>query len=305
LALLGYVPADCEAVLGVHVAELLETTQGRDFLQQFRLPVANIGLDNLERSFGVRVEEIDHLVLALRVSEGGLPRTTIMFQTRKPADPKRVAEAMKSVGTRKSAKGRTYRTTRLPGVPLEAALWFADDDYRMFIHALDATMDKVPETPQPSSDHLAPPVRKFLRERSKGTQFWFFGDIEDWNQTYLPGLAGPPIGLLAQETVDTIKLVRGAAAWLELREDLQVHALLEAREVTGATTLTTLTKGGLLAFRLAGNRPPLNPLNQELLKHVRVEQKEKVLSLQTTLSAKALREVLTRAEPEPEPEKKK
>ncbi len=298
LAMLGYLPSDTDVVLGLHVAELLEQPRGRDLLERVRLPVGDIGIHSVQQQLGIRVEDIDHLVVGLRTAAGGgIPRTTILVQTRKPVDTKKVLEARKA-GSRKKQGAKSYRPSSLPvtgGISLDAALWLTDDDYRLILQAPENTLSALPDEPNPSSDHLAPPLRQFLRERTRGTQLWVVGDIEDWKQTLLEGAMHWEI--VPEAAGKLIMNVRGFGFWAGLGDGVQVGGHVDGRDEAGAAAVAALLKLGWRAERLFGDAPELRPLTRELDQNLRMDLKDVRFTIQTKASAEALRQVFAPPEP--------
>src|SRR5262249_20700652 len=108
LSSLRYLPGDVDTILGIHVAEILEDPTGRVLLTQLPLPVGNAGFDIIEQWTGLSLEEMDHLVLGLRVEEHILPRVTLVVQTRRPMDTKKVVAALKAKSASKQGKKYVY-----------------------------------------------------------------------------------------------------------------------------------------------------------------------------------------------------
>src|SRR5262245_14532751 len=80
----GYLPADVDLVGVVYVRLTMENPAGRDFLRQLGLgPGAGGGLINLERWTSLKAEEIEQVVLGLKVKDYTFPpRLTLIVQTR-------------------------------------------------------------------------------------------------------------------------------------------------------------------------------------------------------------------------------
>lgn len=291
LSSLGYLPADCDVVLGLHIAELLEQPYGRELLGRFRLPVGNVGFDFLEQWTGVPLEEIDHAVLGLMTQTGVFPRLTLVVQTRRPVDTRKLTEALKAGGSKKQGSKKYYPLH--VGI-LQVGLWVTEDDSRLIVTS-EFALDQVPDAPNPGSTHLLPPIRQFLRERAPGTQLWVVGHIEDWEKTGLAGLIH--VGQVPEEGKALTRL-RDLGLWLRLGQDVELNARLEGRDAAAAATLAGLVEGWWKGGKMFGGRAEMRLLGQELSENLRTEKTDNTVTLQTKVSGAALRKALSPPEPE-------
>src|SRR5262245_24872304 len=109
LTALRYLPADCDVLLGIHMAEVLQEPAGRELLN-LELPglgtVEQSVLQKVERLTGLAMLDVGHLVLAARVNHKVIPpRLLIVVRTRAPYDQGRVCDRLRAT-THPQAAGR-------------------------------------------------------------------------------------------------------------------------------------------------------------------------------------------------------
>src|SRR5207247_2243454 len=88
-----------DALAGTHVAELMAQPETASILRLLRADRANIGIYRLEELTGLRLEDLDHVVLGLKMQEAGLP--VLAVRTQQPYDEQRVRAALKAKPTNK------------------------------------------------------------------------------------------------------------------------------------------------------------------------------------------------------------
>ncbi|MFL5340074.1 MAG: hypothetical protein ACJ8F7_07975 [Gemmataceae bacterium] len=193
LPTLGYLPGDTNVIAAVNVPVAEESAEGREMLD--RLGVAPGGAFDLERYVGLRRDQIDDAVLGLRVGpESVFPRVRLVVRTRGSYDPERLREKLGV--TRSRAEGtKSIDLCKLPGLPMELALWCATS--RTFVICSIEDVAKVPDQPVRGVDHLDPSLADLLRARSdRETFFWLVAHSEDWSRTGVILLTG---GVPAEE----------------------------------------------------------------------------------------------------------
>lgn len=299
---LGYVPSGINILVGIHVGELMQSSEGRELVYRLRLPGGNASLEGIEQWLGMPLSEVDHVIFGFQTEAIAFPPTLIFLQTRKPIDTAKMVEYFKGTGAQPMGN-KKYHLIRLPGLGLECALWFTSDNYRAILYAPMGSLGDVPDQPHPGTDHLAPHVRQFLREQKKGTQLWLHGRVEDWEKTLLPlvvnnlNLPGVP-----KKELQLVLKLRQLDLALQLGDGLRVSTRVEGKDAEAAKDLAGFVQGIWIGGRAFGGSPEMQSLSQELEKNRKVEQQDAVLTLETTASAEAVR---TAFQPRPqEPEKK-
>jgi hypothetical protein len=232
LAALGDLPPDSDVVAGVHVAELLQTDAGRALLTRpFKVGGADIRLDVLERWTGLKLDEMDHVVLGLRAEDPLGRPAALVVRTRRAYDADRVREALK---TERLAVGgdKTLDRFELKDPPLRPVLWCADDHTLVF-SLLPVYFEHIPRTPRKGIDHLPREVQKVLERVGPGNPLWVAGHIADWDKVEWTNL----LPRLKKEDLARWTAVRTFAAWLQGDRGVTVSAAIRCRDADAAGSL--------------------------------------------------------------------
>lgn len=297
---LGFVPSGMNILLGVHVAELMESPEGRELVSRLRLPAGNVGLESLETWLGMPLSEVDHVVFGFQTDAPAFPPALIFLQTRKPIDTGKMIESLKGGGGQTLGNKR-YNRVRLPGLGFDWALWFTGDNHRAILHVSMAPLGDIPDQPHPNADHLAPHVKQFLREQKKGTQVWLHGRVEDWEKTLVPlvvnSLDRP--GVPKKELQMVMKL-KSLDFTLQLGDGLRVSTRVEGKDADAAKDLASMIQGLWMGARVFGSNPEMQAFSQELEKNRKTAQKDTIFTLETSASAEAVRKAFQPQPPEPE-----
>src|SRR5271165_825749 len=96
LAALGYLPADTKIIAAIHVAEAQLTPSGKMFIDRAALGGTGVSLADIERDVGISRDNIDHVVLGVRLLDKQLPHPILIVQTRQPYDAHQVLLALKA-----------------------------------------------------------------------------------------------------------------------------------------------------------------------------------------------------------------
>jgi hypothetical protein len=239
LAGLGYLPADVQVVAGVHVAAALQTESGRKLVKQLRLGPGDLSVEVLADWLGLRPDEIDHIVLGLKPAL----QLYVVIQTRRPYDRERVTH-FKKLDVREHPQAAPslplYQCNIRPF--LEPTILCAHERTLLLFENVDPKVIAKLQVPAPSgSDHLAAPLRDFLREENglaSGAQLWFAARGES--------LSNPLIQLLAPfKNPALFKKIESFGAWARLTDsEIQLTS-----EVNCSDTETASAVAGLLAKR--------------------------------------------------------
>jgi hypothetical protein len=175
LAGLGYLPEGTEAIIGIHVAELMAQPDSRSILRLMREDRVNFGVYRLEEVTGLRLEDLDHIVLGVH----GL-RAFLVVQTRRPYDPEEIRENLE-VSTSIQRGHRMLYTFPLEQTLFKGTLWCASE--RTLVFALrPADLDAVPDKPTTDLERFPTPVQEYLRkELREGTPVWVAGFSNKWD----------------------------------------------------------------------------------------------------------------------------
>jgi hypothetical protein len=270
LAGLGYLPPDTNLVLAVHVAEAIREPMGQELLRRFRLGPTGLGTATLEKSTGLRLEDLDHVVLGLKVDKVIPPRLNLVVRTRQPFDPVQLRAAMKADRKFERRKRELYY---FPLEQMQAHLW-CPDDRTLVIGLFPGDLDDVPAAPVAGPDHLPAPLAQLLNERLKmGTQLWFIGHADDWNKT----LAELVLRTVPQPERGMLGKVQTFGLWLQLGESMSLNAAVCCVDAAGAEQvdkyLAEKGANGVGVLGLFGDPEQAAPIVQELARTL-VRQRE-------------------------------
>jgi hypothetical protein len=286
LAGIGYLPADTDIVAAVHLAEALQDPAGQEFLKRFRpegavrdQPGQGPALaGDLEHWTGLALDDLDHVVLGLKVGGGALPpRTVLVAQTRRRYDADKVLKALKA--TRLAQSARELYRFHLERPPLQPVLWFAGE--RTLVVALTPEqLAEVPENPPPGAEHLAAPLREMLRTRlGPGVQAWAVGHADDWERT----TAKVPLAFLREPDRRVLEGVRTFGVALRFGEGLTLTGACHCADAAAARALEErlAPPAGSDAKRLALlDAGQAGPVGRELAQSLKVVREDDWLTLQ-------------------------
>src|SRR5262249_41649113 len=153
---LGYLPPDVDFIAGIHVAEMQADPAAREFLTQLRLGPADLGLSVIQRWTGLRLEDVDHAVLGLRVQGQLIPRLNFVVRTTRPYDVELLRKSINISRSPEPGKKELYRV-KLDKSLLTPILWFADE-HTIVVGLKPEDLAPVPAKPRENVDHLNPDI---------------------------------------------------------------------------------------------------------------------------------------------------
>jgi hypothetical protein len=292
LPALGYLPPDTDLVAGIHVAEILADPVAREFLKQLRLGSADVDLSVIQKWTGLRLEDVDHAVLGLRVKDELIPRFNLVVRTTWAYDAESLRRSIKVHRMPDPGKKELYRLELEKSV-LRPVLWFAND--RTIIVGLKAEdLVPVPARQREGIDHLLPELSSILKERlGAGTPVWIVGRPENWD---------PQLGILLHrwkregQPAEYLKQVRTFGLWFQFNDGLALNAAFQCATPDSALGLEAYLIGygvdSNKPFSIPAPRPELEPVFRELGQSVKSEHHQAWLVLQTKASAATLRKAI-------------
>jgi hypothetical protein len=213
LPALGYLPADTNLIVGVHVAELMETPSGQDFLTNSG---SILNWQSLHSWTGLKLSEIGYVVAGFKLDNNLLPRLILIIETIRPIDVEKIHASLKA------GKWPDPDAVRLVS---SHSLILA-----MNKKDLQAIADKFPS----NSDHLSSPLRNVLKERiAPGSPVWAVGHAENWDKT----LAGTYLASLPQEERQILRKVQTIAVGVRVDPRPVVHAAFQCTDESSANAL--------------------------------------------------------------------
>jgi hypothetical protein len=156
---LGFLPNDTNVIAAIHVAQLMETPAGREFLAGRDAKL----YQQLRSWAGLDSADIDHVIVGLKVDDNLIPRVVAIFETTHPLVVSQVREKLKA--------GR---------LPDPQAVRFASDHTMI----LALTRKDLESVPSESGGHLAPQLQEALQERTaRGAAICAVGSSDHWEKT--------------------------------------------------------------------------------------------------------------------------
>jgi hypothetical protein len=186
LAALGYLPAGTDAIAGIHVAELLAQPEMEDILRLLRSDRAGLGIARLEQATGLKLEDLDHVVLGLSTQDGN-SQIVLIARTRRRYDANRIRAKLHAKRP-KNLPGKTLYPIAPDQWQLGGILWCPDS--LTLVYGLQTSdLIELPDTPIAGVERFSEPIRRYLTEADmgKGTQAWAVSAFSQW---------GPFLGLL-------------------------------------------------------------------------------------------------------------
>jgi hypothetical protein len=228
---LGYLPADCNVVLALNLPLLLKEPAGQKLAEQsFPFGPASVGVADLERWTGLKREEINQVIIGLKMEGKALPGMVLVVQTRDPYDE----EALRTILKAHHAPRRGQKAVSSFDLGnLQAELWCPAQNI-LVIGCLPDRLNEVPDTPYPGIDHLAVPLQPLLRDRlDPNAQAWAVAHSDQWVQT----LAGSFVQLLVSDPEDlkVLSQVHTAGLWVRCeQETLGISSAFDCKDTESA-----------------------------------------------------------------------
>jgi len=291
LTALGYLPAGTNAIAAIHIAELMDRNETASILQLMRADRVNFGINRLEQMTGLTLEELDHVVLGLKMEDDVFGRLFLIVQTRRPYEPTKVRAALNAGRPINLPNKTVYHIT--PGqVELGGALWCAGA--RTLVFALQPKdLDLLPEEPAAGIDRFPMQIQKLLSTMEEGTQSWVTGSSTNWDAVlFLLQWFGLSNG--DRQTLMEVHAFRG-----RLRCDREILGQIEVvcNNEAGAEAVDGYLAGkGLETGRLqkmAEEWPRAAALLGELAQSLVREQNRERLQVQAKVSLESVRQSLS------------
>ncbi len=235
LPALGYLPRDCNVLVGIRPADLLNDATAKKLLESMSPGPLEHGLKLVETWTGVAVDNLDHVVFAAALDRRFPPALFVSVQTRRPYAPESLARI---VGAEpKPLYGRPlFQFTMKPFG--QGYLWCPAERNLLLLLRADAVraedLDQIPKSRWQGTEQLSPALRDALEKRvDKQSLLWAAGRLEHADVlTMLLALAGTN-----EEDRALAGAIRTFAAGLVLDDGLRLSAAFEARDAPTARGL--------------------------------------------------------------------
>ena len=271
---LGFLPVDTNAIVAIHVAEVLQQPAGQQLLDW--LQENNVRTRILEQWTGIKLEEMDHAVLGLAPGELFSPRLMLVVRTLRPYDPDEVQGAIKARRWPERRIPPLYRfplDERLP----EAYLRFVDDRTLVVtFQAKDA--DRVPATPRNGIAHLQK-THQLLQEINPTAQAWTVGRVSDWDMVVAV------MATLKLHRTNALTVLQGVRTWaggVSCNDDLIFNGLIGCRDEQAARAVCQFLAPEGTGISSLALRPEAEPILHKIQKKLHVTQQGPRVEVQAT-----------------------
>lgn len=233
LEALKYLPPSVNFLLAARIPELLASPIGTQVLRD---PIAVGGsehrLADLPSWLGLRLEEIDHFVLAVKLDDALLPPFYLVFRTAAPYDEETMRQRLG--GARVAGASKKKLCSFRPGKKdITLHVWFADE--RTLVMALFRDhLELLPDRSIENLRQLPEELRTVLRERREpAAPAWIAGHSRDWSKTSLVKF----LGEMKNEEWTRLSTVRTFGIWFVPGDALDVRAVFACADAKGASAL--------------------------------------------------------------------
>jgi hypothetical protein len=223
-AALGYLPPETAIIAGLHVAEAEKTPRGKELLQSPRIGPIPISSTDIENWTGLKITDIDHAVIGLKVEPRIPPAMVLVVRSRQPIDQTKVRAALKSERGSEIGKKKVwhYNVRISSKLSLEGLLWFASSDL-LVVSFSKLDMEKVPDQPASGATQIPTLLRDAIRDRvNPGSQAWLAGRVENWDGvTPLLSLA------MNKETLETLSSLRTFGFGVQVASGIRLEGAVQ------------------------------------------------------------------------------
>jgi hypothetical protein len=238
---LGHLPKDCDIIVGLHIAEWLDDKKvGKPLLDEPRPAALEWIVKQLPRMTGLKLEEIDHAVLAVSL-DAQFPQVQVVIKTRRAYDLAKIAEHARAAEPPQYQDRPLYHLELNPG---DALLWCVDDKTLLGVIRFDVPKREhlagLSMTPRPVGDVLPVSLHEAMKERLPKREFvWAVGKLErlDAIKDLLAFVPGGKVKLNA------IKGLQTFAVGLEPVEGLTLTGNFHLADAKTAAGFKTMLEG--------------------------------------------------------------
>jgi hypothetical protein len=267
LAALGYLPPETAVVAALHIAELEKTPRGKEFLQAGRIGNIPINAADIEGWTGLKISEIDHVVIGLKLESRLIPAILLVVQARQPVDQTKIRDTLKAERSIELGKKKAWQyNLRISSkVSLEGVLWFASPN-TLVVSLSKLDMEKLPDQPTTLAKQLPTALQDTIKERIEpGAHAWLAGHIESWD-------AVTPLLSLVMDKPNLETLTSLRTFGFGVRLDSGIHLAGRVQGVDDAATAALQTRWTQMTVPESSKE--LQPFLRELAKSYRREIKD-------------------------------
>jgi hypothetical protein len=233
LEALGYLPRETGLIAGVHVAELLALPAGKQLLHQpFQIGQLELKIDTFAKWTGLKLEDIDHLVMGMKVDETLPPKLHMVVRSKAAFDFDQLRSRLKGERVDNVAKKAIFRYSA-PGRSLPLAM-YCPDDHTAVIAMLPSQLESVAAEPVPELEQFSPELREVVQKRGGPMgPLWVAGHVENW----MKSPAKRVLEKLKKEDVARLSQVQSFGIFVQLERGVSVQGAFRCKDDLSAKAL--------------------------------------------------------------------
>jgi hypothetical protein len=233
LEALGYLPRDTGLIVAADIAELLSLPAGQQLLHRpFELGKARLRFDHWAEWTGLRLEDIDHLAIGLKMDQSLLPWLTAVVRAREPFDPEELRNRLK--GERVASEGKHTVFRIFPPDRKWPLAMCCPDKRTVVLASVPEHLVPVPVRPVDDLAQLPPELQDLLRTRSEsGSPLWVAGHVEEW----LKSPARLVLDKNKREELGPLLAIQTFGLWVDLARGVMVKGAFRCKDAAQAKAL--------------------------------------------------------------------
>jgi hypothetical protein len=232
----------------IHIAEFLDQESGQTLRPLLAKTLSQGAMQQFLQVSGLAPEDIQHLVVGLRVDAGAIRHFTLILRLCEPFDLSRLRSA------RHIRRGQRDLYS-VPLGPNEAWTISGVSDRLMVICRSPEDFDEVPFSPALGLDHFPEHLQTLLKELGEGTSCWLLGQTGDWDKLvdrYVPKAA-------QEDYRNVLASVRGFGIWIKLDSGATWNFSFACNDPAAAERLSKYITKVALEIGLLSTLFPQNP----------------------------------------------
>lgn len=237
---LAHLPSDSNVLAAIHVREMSRNFSGKSLHGfYFRVGTLEINSDHIEKSIGLKWEEIEELALALKTDGMLVPRPTLVIRSVRPFNASDLLKKLRATRIPEATRKDTYRF-QWGESSFKPALWCPPEGMTLVIALTPADLEIILTSGGAGIARFASPLQTMLRERMNvPAPFWAVASSDQWDKSVLTELLA---GLPQQEREMLFK-VRALGIWLQFNGDVTVNAAAQCADESVSAAFRTYLAG--------------------------------------------------------------
>ncbi len=271
LAGLGLFPENSDMVAGIHIRDFLRSSEGKKTFENLKENLLKEPLEKIKQTTGLRVQDLDHVVLATRFNKKG-QEMFVVVRTVKSYSPEKIGQALNHS---KPDSFRNRPVYRSKGNPLVNGLFWCKDARTLVISLrLGAVrledLETFPKKAKSGTTALSSPLRRALEKRMDPSNvLWVVGETEPLKEIlkYLPkspqGENRKQVEKTLQKVEEAQQKVKIFSMGVRLQKGITFSGNFQAKDWQAAQFLSQYFKDNLFGAKVFGLAEEADPDNPE------------------------------------------